>query len=671
MLIFLLVLIISISFVSAGWFGNFLDKITGKAIVCNGGLRTDYNVCSSECGASSGCNMRSVGSTYKCNSDGTYNSGGESYCTCNSACQADTEGGTETPQNPTPPTNSSTNDSSSGSTGGTTGSTGSNTGTSATSTSCVDSDGGKTFYIKGITTKGTISVTDYCSGNTLYEHYCTPGGILYQNFNYVCSNGCSNGACIFSTSANGTNTPPANTTNQTVSQPILNTTCTDTDGGMPEGLTTKGTCTDKTGTYYDYSPTLDNYTLVEYYCYGLTYPINSLSCGSSVVSCPSWGYKYSENGRCINPTTNTSTNTSVINITNQICTDTDGGYFNIKGTATKGAISVTDYCGGTEGNTLYEQYCDPNNNLIQNFNYVCENECQDGACIKTCFDTEGKNYYLKGKTTNTESNITVEDYCDANGHTLYENYCENDITFVQDFAFECEDGCEDGACMMWKRNVENLNEKEVCDGCFYEDKCLFYGTRVEKKYCSFSGNLEEQLLDGSNCEGSDECESNTCASGKCVNANLIQEIVMWVENLLGLGQAPVITGGCSNFNNDTNVNLLDFAIFVSYQNSKLGDTNYNAFADYNDDNFIDDSDFACFQENYGKQIKCPDESRFCEEIVEEPEGNSLKANGEVCEEYSECFSGYCVNNVCEQCEEDSECSSGYSCIKGVCEQEQD
>jgi len=60
--------------------------------------------------------------------------------------------------------------------------------------SCTDSDGGLSYYVKGTATSGNRSNTDYCSGNYLYEQYCSAGGLNATR--YYCPYGCSNGACI-------------------------------------------------------------------------------------------------------------------------------------------------------------------------------------------------------------------------------------------------------------------------------------------------------------------------------------------------------------------------------------------------------------------------------------------------------------------------------------------
>jgi len=68
------------------------------------------------------------------------------------------------------------------------------------SETCTDSDGGKNYYVKGLTSvinQGDNSgeFSDLCLGNNLTEHSCYGGGSISDIFN--CPNGCENGACYY------------------------------------------------------------------------------------------------------------------------------------------------------------------------------------------------------------------------------------------------------------------------------------------------------------------------------------------------------------------------------------------------------------------------------------------------------------------------------------------
>src|SRR3989344_4954163 len=103
---------------------------------------------------------------------------------------------------------------------------------------CTDSDGGKNYNVKGNVvasspTPGyTGNVYDYCKTdgtNALAEYFCDGSTNLMTAQHHVCPNGCSNGACIPSTTSSTTNQTNATTTSNTITQsntatPTISTT---------------------------------------------------------------------------------------------------------------------------------------------------------------------------------------------------------------------------------------------------------------------------------------------------------------------------------------------------------------------------------------------------------------------------------------------------------------
>ncbi len=65
------------------------------------------------------------------------------------------------------------------------------------SSECIDSDGGKEYYVKGSTNSNNLIANDGCEddGVTLKEAYCKEGADSAFT-SYVCPHGCSNGVCI-------------------------------------------------------------------------------------------------------------------------------------------------------------------------------------------------------------------------------------------------------------------------------------------------------------------------------------------------------------------------------------------------------------------------------------------------------------------------------------------
>ena len=183
--------------------------------------------------------------------------------------------------------------------------------TTTTTYHCIDSDGGKNYYVKGTTTKGIQNETDVCYKDTptgagdssrinaMYEYFCdnSLGYDVFTQAYYVCPYGCSNGACINSTP------------------------CTDSDGGFNSTVkgNTKGTWGSAGGIVYQDGKTYPQGAYVNFtdYCYGNT-SVNEFTCfnnsGKSqvtfgTINCP-YGCKdgacvsvCSESSRCVNATT--------------------------------------------------------------------------------------------------------------------------------------------------------------------------------------------------------------------------------------------------------------------------------------------------------------------------------------------------------------------------------
>ncbi len=216
---------------------------------------------------------------------------------------------------------------------------------------CTDSDRGLNYFIYGTTTDSLGTVSDGCStlnDNVLTEYYCSENS--KSHVNYICPNGCSNGACV-------------QTTNQT------NPTCMETDGGINYNV--KGNIT----YVYGYLSTIPNdKAFVQDYCsnstqlqevYCLIDSSGMINFGWTGMKCPNG----CSNGACIGEVEN-----------NNFCTDSDGGlnYF-IYGTTTDSLGTVSDGCSTLNDNVLTEYYCSENSK--SHVNYICPNGCSNGACI--------------------------------------------------------------------------------------------------------------------------------------------------------------------------------------------------------------------------------------------------------------------------------------------------
>lgn len=91
--------------------------------------------------------------------------------------------------------------------------------------------------------------------------------------------------------------------------------------------------------------------------------------------------------------------------------------------------------------------------------------------------------------------------------------------------------CPDGVC---REKCEVTNITTECKfGCFYQDKCLPYGLRINGLYCSISNDMKTQISTDQSCENNFECSTNLCLDGKCISSSLIQKIISWFKRLFG------------------------------------------------------------------------------------------------------------------------------------------
>lgn len=341
-------------------------------------------------------------------------------------------------------------------------------------TTCSDSDGGLSVYVKGTTTNGTLTVTDVCNGNSILEYYCDGDG-LYQ-LSQPCVYGCANGSCNHQSNPQPT---PAQ--------------CTDSDGGS--NFNVKGTATNGTFTLTDIC---DESSVVEYVCQGtaiyeILQPCNH---GCTDGKCNS--------GSDPNP-----------------CTDTDSGQdVNVKGIAAKGTLIMEDMCNGT---SILEYFCSEND--MYELSQVCPYGCSDGRCnsasdpqptpaTSTCTDSDnGINYAVKGTLTSNGESHT--DFCSASaasGKLLWEYYCKAGGGFDFEF-YTCPVYCTDGKCTTSSTPTTDPDD---------DNSCTSHSSCGYKKRCIGGKCVSVQCTSDSQCSGCKRCSSSwTCvncgygASGYC------------------------------------------------------------------------------------------------------------------------------------------------------------
>ncbi|MFH1585596.1 MAG: hypothetical protein ABIB79_02425 [archaeon] len=437
-------------------------------------------------------------------------------------------------------------------------------------TSCVDSDGGKNYYVKGTAKQlddpSYYSFIDQCltpNGKALAEYYCESVNHCPRREVYECPKGCLNGVCLtcepswscFSWSAcvNGQQTRICNDARNCgndynkphLSQVCASGVCYDSDGG--KNYFEEGTCVE-----------VGKDRVVDR-CYSFPLRIYERFCKTDGLCGGEWRNCVNgcSDGACLpeeSATTTTTTTTSTTTTeTSTTCSDgTDYGecsltleqpiYCNSAGILINnctaccgiGLICQTDgACGAIPENTCNDgtnyRSCSLNNTLYCNSAGILINNCSacecgtgltceaDGICASipetTCSD--GTNYSA------CSSNKPI--YCSASGILI--NNCT-----------AC--GCGPGLTCQTNETCA-LILPDACDGCESEGVCLNYGVKMNfsgvPSYCSDTGSFVAQQAAEFRCENSYECLNNNCSGGFCVGlvreqTNFLWKILCWITN---------------------------------------------------------------------------------------------------------------------------------------------
>ena len=138
----------------------------------------------------------------------------------------------------------------------------------------------------------------------------------------------------------------------------------------------------------------------------------------------------------------------------------------------------------------------------------CSGEVEEKACTDS---DDGKNYYVKG--TATDSNSLITDVCqitdDSEGKVvttgiLYEYFCDSNIslyTIVNFDEYTCPNGCKDGACISeevtYQGVLDMLNKCTILEIDMLAGTCSQACTNISKT-CVGGGFLQRNMNDMGN-----------------------------------------------------------------------------------------------------------------------------------------------------------------------------
>ena len=451
---------------------------------------------------------------------------------------------------------------------------------------CVDSDGGQIGDNVGTVTYGDQSYTDICEeAYSVLEWYCDTGG-LPNDVSIYCVNGCEEGECV-------------------VEEPFAECVDSDVNGFYLDGKSyyVKGYA-DLDG-YKSWDVCEDETFLKETYCFDDG--INDI-----VYECPNGCF----DGACVEE----------VNTTNQTCEDSDGGdniykkgyRINHNEDYQSYGIIEWDYC--IQNPDMYDEsniisdgekmvsYCEGEGCYIIEFHcreevlsdahqgFPCPNGCIDGACVKEgiqksycetldnpnsirckLYETEKINQKILGKDylfylhnhDGREIGFTVNGYesGDMEGG-------ESDVVGGLEVYIKEVDPLYDFAIIVlsiYKEPIIIEDPEDCTSGCYIESDKICYpiGYRKEGLYCGLDKIFISQLEEAKFCENSFECKSNVCVGEECLSQTFIQKIIAFFTRLFGEEAIPKsscnLEGDCVLYEKDivkTTIDGKDYEVFV-------------------------------------------------------------------------------------------------------------
>ncbi len=495
---------------------------------------------------------------------------------------------------------------------------------------CIDSDGGKDYYVKGTVNPPCAegadcgSWIDSCNDdNVLIEYFCD-GDNYNDNFEYYeCSNGCKDGACA-------------------------DIGCyDDTDCGT-EGFIGSLFCTGD-DVFQDYKEyTCSNPGTVSSSC---SYSLSS----ELIETCPD---------TCVNGA----------------CADV--GYENTDTVNSKFMASAVEIvcnndfeCDDSNLYT-YDECYNPGTDLSYcshlSINCVIDNDCGTTGFIGDEFCTNDDVYKqlqnsscLNPGTLESECEVIVtpvflidcgEDFCGNWG----ENYCEQGNVYRSQFCFE--QGCISGGCFMGNPYVNEEIDEECLNGCS-NGECLpecsedndchedFY----DEDYCDLNNVvhdfhdfscLGEECVEEVVIEIVEEC-SDICVTGVCEDVECYDNLDCGINYLLG-----------ELFCQDNNV----FDYYITYVCESPG-TISSYCSNSSEGQLIDECDSGCYEgmclPECSNDNDCPEDSydeNYCDLNNVFQDFHNFSCQNELCvEEISQglvetcvfgCFSSFCIEPEC-------------------------
>ena len=276
---------------------------------------------------------------------------------------------------------------------------------------------------------------------------------------------------------------------------------------------------------------------------------------------------------------------------------------------------------------------------------------------QTCTDSDGGlNYYVKGITAN--NTITKNDTCILNNMALREYYCDNNKNVLFEER-DCAGGCQNNACLNQTTPVQNQTCTDSDGGLNYNikgtttnntitknDTCIYNNLAIKEYYCQNTLVSNEER----------DCQYR-CRDGACANQTIVPPIETCTDsdggrNYYTLGNTNGAWDSC--INSDTlNENFCDGSSPVSATYNCLKGCENGACKG----NIIRQQPITTITKTCSDYGGCElngkcyiigyrTSDKYCKGEGEGFAAQKQEAN--LCSQNFECKSNVCINNKCEQ-----------------------
>jgi hypothetical protein len=420
--------------------------------------------------------------------------------------------------------------------------------------SCVDSDGGLNYYVKGVTMgnengHADVSEVDLCGSYETGQKYLVEFSCATDNVNiirntYDCPGGCSNGACINICNDSDGNNPNKKgfvsykKSGEDKDSLLYDSCAIEKEGGKYEKV---GSCKIEDNRCFLFEAVCANGTAnTELFSCSFGYTDGACNTEFPKSNIPGPELTITGFGKYIKSGYPTVNDTYEVGFVNLVWSDVDG------------AVCYNIYS-STSTRPYYLTYSQCSNKEKKLYYYT--NGWFLGASpkykISALLNDNTETLFSNEVTINYDglSNCNPRDIC------ITENMLgsmDSNCVVRAETTRECPAGCYNSACINGveinptndtgpidigevKIKSDDSNAPDwqyICNGCDLEGKCYPFGYRKSGTFCSDNKEFISQLKDGELCDNNFECSTNLCVDGNCLSSSVWNKFLRWISEIL-------------------------------------------------------------------------------------------------------------------------------------------